>query len=193
MTTLGSGPSPTFSVPTGQAVAGAPSNSRFGRPVGATPTEPFTPASFVGTGGAATNQILDLQGSNTNTNGTADAVAPLPYYFRRSDEDLAKMNAAAAEVPLIWGADVLAFLRCSPAPGEDPDDVPVACLGYNGAQQNRDPFTTPEGARARARYRSLYAERDLMRSNLATAWDAYRTQAPDEAPSGADFRAVTEG
>ena len=189
MSTVGSGPAPTFSDPTGSQVINAPPNSRFGRPVG---TTPFVPADFVGTGGGAANQILDLQGSATTTNGTPDAVAPLPYYFRRSDEDLTKMNAGAADVSLVWGADVLAFLRCSPAPGDDPDEVPVACLGYNPAQQNRDPFATPEGVRARARYRGLYVQRDLVRNELATAWDAYRAQAPDETPSGADFRAFVE-
>ena len=188
LSAVGSGPPATFSTPSGAPVAGAPPNSRFGRPVG---TTPLTPADFVGTGGAAANQILDLQGSATTTNGTPDAVAPLPYTFRRSDEDLTKMNATA-DVSLVWGADVLAFLRCSPAPGDDPDDVPVTCLGYDAAQQNRDPFATPEGVRARARYRGLLAERDLMRSDLATAWGAYRAQAPDEVPSGADFRAFVE-
>jgi hypothetical protein len=190
MSTQGSGPAATFSTQTGLPVSDAPPNSRFGKPVG---TTPFVPADFVGTGGAAANQILDLQGSATTTNGTPDAVAPLPYYFRRSDEDLTKMNASAADVGLVWGADVLAFLRCSPAPGDDPDEVPVACLGYDVAQQNREPFATPEGVRARARYRGLLAERDLMRNDLATAWDAYRAQAPDEVPSGADFRAFVEG
>jgi filamentous hemagglutinin family protein len=189
MQTVGSGPAATFSTANGAPVDGAPPNSRFGKPVG---TVPLVAADFVGTGGAAAGQVLDLQGSATTTEGTPDAVAPLPYYFRRSDEDLTKMNAAAADVGLVWGADVLAFLRCSPAPGDDPDDVPVSCLGYNASQQNREPFATPEGVRARARYRSLHAERDLLRSDLGTAWEAYRAQAPDETPSGADFRAFVE-
>jgi hypothetical protein len=32
-----------------------------------------------------------------------------------------------------------------------------------------------------------------LRRDLATAWEAYRALAPDEAPSGADFRAFVEG
>ncbi|HVH20113.1 MAG TPA: hypothetical protein VNF72_17610, partial [Myxococcota bacterium] len=189
MTTTGSGPRPTFSTSDGAVVPNAPPDTRFGAPF---VTVPLVPASFLGVGdpGTAWNgQVLDFRGTGGAVAGTPDAVAPFPYPIVRNDGQLDQLNAESAALRPVWGMDLLAYLRCSTAPGDDPDDIPLACLGYD---PQRAPLSGPEASAARTDYRQLLAVRDELRTDLHQAFDAYRAQAPDAEPRGADFRRFVE-
>jgi filamentous hemagglutinin family protein len=188
MGTLGSGAPPLFATLTGAAVANAPANARFGRSFSETA---LVPADFLGVGGAAAGEVLDLFAVSSSTAGSPDAVAPIPWPVGRRPIQLSQLNAAAAGDSYLRGADLLAYLRCSNAPGDDPDQVPVDCLGYS-AKDERAPFGTPEAASARARYRELYTGRGELRARLGAALEAYRASGQGAPGDGAAFRRFLE-
>jgi hypothetical protein len=191
--TQGSGASAIFSTPDGGVVPNAPLGTRFGS---ALVTMPLTPASFVGSdtlppGNEVRGAVLDFRGAAGSVVSSPDAVAPFPYPIVRDNGQLERFNEEAAALNPVWGMGLLAYLRCSTAPGDDPDAIPIACLGYDPQQQARAPLSGPEAAAARADYRELLAVRDSLRTDLQQAFDAYRAQAPGE-PNGADFRRFVE-
>ena len=96
-------------------------------------------------------------------------------------------------LPLAYarGSDLLAYLRCSNAPGDDPDAVPVDCLGYS-AKLERGALQSPEAASARVLYRELYTERAQVRASLERALEAYRASGQGAASDGAAFRRFVE-